>query len=150
VIGPMCAVNRVSGEPPSHLACAEFSARACPFLSRPAAERREAGLPDEVSRSVHGLTRNPGVALVWITESYRTIDAGADGGTGTLLRIGPPRGTLWYAEGRPATRAEVLHSIETGLPALEAAARVDGPEALVQLREQTATALRLVPVDVTL
>src|SRR4051812_13673711 len=35
VIGPMCAVNRISSEPPSHLECAQFSAMACPFLVRP-------------------------------------------------------------------------------------------------------------------
>ena len=31
-IGPMCAINRISAEPPSHRECAEWSARACPFL----------------------------------------------------------------------------------------------------------------------
>src|ERR1041385_2432550 len=31
-IGPMCAINRVTSEPPSHRECAEWSARACPFL----------------------------------------------------------------------------------------------------------------------
>src|SRR4051812_23024705 len=46
VIGPMCAVNRVSSEPPSHPLCADFAARVCPFLSRPLAKR--APLPDEV------------------------------------------------------------------------------------------------------
>src|SRR5262245_10337978 len=40
-IGPMCAINRVSSEPPSHVECAEWSARNCPFLSRPHARRRE-------------------------------------------------------------------------------------------------------------
>jgi hypothetical protein len=34
-IGPMCAVNRNIAEPPSHLSCAEYSVRACPFLSNP-------------------------------------------------------------------------------------------------------------------
>src|SRR5262245_2742625 len=34
-IGPMCAVNRISAEPPSHRECASFSARGCPFLTRP-------------------------------------------------------------------------------------------------------------------
>src|ERR1700746_1024652 len=31
VIGPMCAVTRTSGEPPSHEDCAKFAAVACPF-----------------------------------------------------------------------------------------------------------------------
>lgn len=33
VIGPMCAINRVSSEPPSHYECARWSARNCPFLN---------------------------------------------------------------------------------------------------------------------
>jgi hypothetical protein len=32
-IGSMCAVNRVSAEPPSHYGCAHYAAMACPFLS---------------------------------------------------------------------------------------------------------------------
>src|SRR5262252_8544983 len=35
VIGPMCAVNRVTSEPGNHLQCAEFAARNCPFLVKP-------------------------------------------------------------------------------------------------------------------
>ena len=40
VIGPMCAINRISSEPPSHLYCARFSAIHCPFLSRPKMKRQ--------------------------------------------------------------------------------------------------------------
>ena len=43
VVGPMCAVNRTSAEPPSHRDCARYSAKACPFLSRPTMRRRDAG-----------------------------------------------------------------------------------------------------------
>ena len=46
-IGPMCAVNRVSAEPPSHRDCAVFSARFCPFLSTPQMVRRERHIPGE-------------------------------------------------------------------------------------------------------
>jgi hypothetical protein len=38
-IGPMCAINRITSEPPSHRECAEFAAEACPFLSQPRARR---------------------------------------------------------------------------------------------------------------
>src|ERR1700734_4533418 len=41
VIGPMCAVNRVSSEPPSHETCANWAAVHCPFLTRPDMRRRE-------------------------------------------------------------------------------------------------------------
>jgi hypothetical protein len=41
VIGPMCTITRTSAEPPSHLDCAEWSVKACPFLSKPQMKRRE-------------------------------------------------------------------------------------------------------------
>jgi hypothetical protein len=43
----------------------------------------------------------------------------------------------WYAHGRPATREEVLHSIETGIGILEeqAASEKGGMEALQQARQ---------------
>jgi hypothetical protein len=53
VIGPMCAVNRVSSEPPSHRDCALFAASACPFLTLPHAQRREANLPAEAQSWRH-------------------------------------------------------------------------------------------------
>src|SRR5215831_18617572 len=49
-VGPMCAVNRISSEPPSHRDCAVFSAKACPFLTRPTMRRREAGRPEEAEQ----------------------------------------------------------------------------------------------------
>src|SRR5262245_53363166 len=68
VIGPMCAVNRVSAEPPSHLDCATYSARLCPFLSVPQMTRRERHKPaGAVSPPGIMIMRNPGVALVWVT-----------------------------------------------------------------------------------
>ena len=39
VIGPMCCINRISAEPPSHRDCALFAAKNCPFLSMPLARR---------------------------------------------------------------------------------------------------------------
>ena len=46
-IGPMCALNRTISEPPSHHECASWSARNCPFLSRPHMVRREDGAINE-------------------------------------------------------------------------------------------------------
>jgi hypothetical protein len=117
VIGPMCAVNRTSAEPPSHQECGSWSARACPFLTRPHARRREAGLPEELAQPPGVmLRRNPGVALVWTSRRWhpRRLPDG-----GLLFDIGEPDSVRWYAEGRDATREEVLASIESGLPALE-------------------------------
>jgi hypothetical protein len=40
VAGPMCGINRTSSEPPSHLECARYSSRNCPFLNNPRMVRR--------------------------------------------------------------------------------------------------------------
>lgn len=143
LIGPMCAVNRVSAEPPNHLECAEYSAINCPFMARPKAQRREAGLPEHPS-ALGGIAimRNPGVGLVWMTKSYKVED---DNMGGKIIRIGPPLNLEWFAEGRRATRAEILASIESGLPTLREVAQLDGPEGIAALERQVAVALELVP-----
>src|SRR6185369_5061065 len=74
VIGPMCGVNRISSEPPSHLECAIWSAQNCPFLSKPHMVRREdefmatCPLPAGVM-----IERNPGVSLLWTTRTYKVV-----------------------------------------------------------------------------
>lgn len=147
VIGPMCAVNRVSSEPPSHRDCAEFAAKACPFLTMPKMVRRETGLPEETAEPGGVmLRRNPGVTLLWMTKGYRVIRDGE----GFVLRIGNPTDVAWYREGRAATRAEVVESIESGLPALvEPFEQVVDPdqrrEGLAFLETCLATAMQLVP-----
>ncbi len=151
-IGPMCAINRVGSEPPSHLECADFAARACPFLSRPNEKRREDRLPEEmgVAPGVH-LERNPGVALVWVTSSYRLFHTEATGvkvpgateSTGVLFRIGPAEELRWYACGREATRQEISESIASGLPALRQVAVQQGTEEA--LEKEIVAAMQLLP-----
>jgi hypothetical protein len=131
VSGPMCGVNRTSAEPPSHPECAGWSVCACPFLSRPYARRREAGLPDgTVDPAGIALRRNPGVALVWGSRDWRRW---IPPGGGWLYDMGTPQEVAWFAEGRPATREEVERSIVTGLPPLCDLAERDGPEAVADL-----------------
>lgn len=143
VIGPMCAVNRVSAEPPSHTDCAIYAARACPFLSTPAMVRRSGAKPaGYVDPPGIMCLRNPGVALAWTVRRYSTFDA-PDGGV--LFDVGEALEARWYAEGREATRAEVLAAIDSGLPLLRAEADKEGPRALAELERQTAVAMRLVP-----
>jgi hypothetical protein len=121
VAGPMCGINRTSSEPPSHLECARWSARNCPFLNNPDAVRREDENANPLSKVVggFGIQRNPGVAMLWTTNTYHVFD---DGRGGKLLQMGEPTSVEWYANGRIATREEVMHSIETGFPALASAA----------------------------
>lgn len=142
-IGPMCAVNRVSAEPPSHPECARFSAEACPFLTNPRMRRNGKDLPEHEEPPGLMIDRNPGVVLLWWTLRYSTFD---DGAGGTLYKLGAPERTHWLAEGREATREEVLKSIITGLPILVDAARRQGPDAIAALDAACVAALELVPV----
>lgn len=143
VIGPMCAINRVSAEPPSHLECAVFAAEACPFLTKPKMRRNEKGLPEE-RQAPPGvmIDRSPGVALVWVTRKYKRF---TDGQGGQLFDVGEPTEVRWFAEGRPATRDEVLASIASGLPLLARPAAEEGPEALAALERKTFAAMALLP-----
>lgn len=146
VIGPMCAVNRISSEPPSHLDCAEFSARACPFLSRPHMVRREGGLPAAACPAAgFSIDRNPGVALVWVARDYRLIPT-PDGRV--LFRMGAPLRVSAYAEGRTATPEEIAASVDSGLPFLQRLAEGDGPDAVQELERMAAAARRLLRIPV--
>lgn len=135
VAGPMCGINRISSEPPCHLECARWSAQNCPFLANPRMVRREDDLSLEVRENVAGIgiRRNPGVSMLWITREYEIVP---DGKGKHLLLMGRPESVEWWAVGRRATRAEVLESIESGLPILEAAARQErgGMEAFAEAR----------------
>lgn len=143
VIGPMCAVNRTSAEPPSHRDCATYAARACPFLIAPKKTRREGDLPAEVVEPAgQMLRRNPGVTLAWTTRRWQPW---SPDGRGLLFAIGDPETTEWWAQGRAATRDEVLASIDSGLPLLRAEADAEGPDAVAALERMTADALRYLP-----
>jgi hypothetical protein len=141
VIGPMCAVNRTSSEPPCHIACARYAAEACPFLTRPHMRRREGGLPEGEIAGI-AIMRNPGVTLLWTTKKPSPR---GDGRGGTLFYIGDPEHVEWWAEGRRATRAEVLEAIDTGLPQLRELAEAQGRGATRQLESQVKAAMTLVP-----
>jgi len=113
VIGPMCVVNRVTSEPPSHRDCATFAALNCPFLSRPMAKRAEP--PEGAVVAGIMIDRNPGVSAVWITKDYKVRREGP----AFLFHPGEPVDLEFYAKGRRATRAEVDASVESGLPILK-------------------------------
>jgi hypothetical protein len=139
----MCSINRVSSEPPSHRDCAIYSAVHCPFLTKPNMHRRENALPEgHIQPAGVMIRRNPGVTMVWITRDYRA-EVEADG---ILFRIGDPVEVLWYAEGRPATRDEVVASVESGLPTLIEMADAEGPAASAALARMQSAAEGLWPV----
>lgn len=146
VIGPMCAVNRVSAEPPAHRDCAVYAALACPFLTTPGMRRRDSNLPaNAVEPDGEMIRRNPGVSLVWVSRTWilRTDLR--------LFDVGTPLETRWYTQGREATRREVLASIDSGLPLLRAMAEQDRRPgaALAELDRQHRAALQLIPGGTT-
>lgn len=147
LIGPMCAVNRVTSEPPNHSECAIFSAQACPFLTRPHMRRNKSELPEE-TKNPAGIfvERNPGCACVWVTKTFNVFRPHA-GGDGILLRLGDPTSVLWFAEGKQATREQVLASIDSGYPLLEREAREDtDPAAAVKaLARERERAMQYLP-----
>lgn len=140
VIGPMCAINRISSEPPSHHNCAEYSAKACPFLSQPKMRRNEKDLPEDRSVAGIAIRRNPGVILLWTTRSYKIRNTR----TGALFVVGEPEQIEFFCEGRIATREEVLESVNSGLPSLIEVAKEDGPEAETELLNMTIRAMELI------
>jgi hypothetical protein len=143
VIGPMCAINRISAEPPSHRECARYSADVCPFLTTPSMTRRERGLPgDRVDPAGKAIWRNPGVALVWYSRSWKIV---YDPNGGALFDVGEPSRVYWRCQGREATRAEVLASIDSGFPILLKQAEEDGGGALDKLQRQHTAAMKLLP-----
>ena len=147
VVGPMCGVNRISAEPPSHRDCAEFSAKACPFLTMPKMIRRENHMPENIHNPGGVMIRrNPGVTLIWHTRDYKVIRVP----NGALIRMGEPFEVAWWAEGRQATREEVEEAIVTGLPLLlEACDAEERPEdreaARTQLEKQKLVLWPLLP-----
>jgi hypothetical protein len=142
VIGPMCAVNRVSAEPPSHRECALYAVRACPFLTQPKMRRNEVDMPEHLEPAGIMLRRNPGVTLMWTTLKYSVVK---DGRGGALFNVGDPERVEFFAEGRPATHDEIMASISSGMPTLREMAERDGPDAVAELGRMYDKAMELVP-----
>jgi hypothetical protein len=140
-IGPMCAVNKTTMEPPSHRDCAEYSVKACPFLTVPARRRDERGL-DEIEHGVSGvmIARNPGVIALW-ESGYKTFKVD----NGWLIRLGEPTRVDWWTQGRLATRAEIEAALAAGYPSLMDVAKDEGPEAVEALERLRLDANRLLP-----
>lgn len=138
VVGPMCVVNRVSADPPVIPSVAVWSARVCPFLSRPRAKRAEVG--EDVRKAQRGimLERNPGVCAIYTVKGKSSITQG-------LFNLQDPERVEWFCEGRPATREEVQASMDEGLPALWGMAKAESKEAEIALDAYIKRAEALLP-----
>lgn len=148
VVGPMCVVSRISSEPPSHHACAEFAAKACPFLANPKTRRNDNDLPlDTVPAAGIMLLHNPGVTAIYTTRSFKALRPGTKHGSsdGILLTMGGLVMIEWFAEGRKATRAEVEAAVERGLPALRDLAQRQGMRAVMELNMNLDRVKKLYP-----
>lgn len=143
VLGPMCAVNRISSEPPSHRECAEFAARACPFLVNPRMRRNEADMPEHWLPSPGiPLEHNPGMMALWFTRHYRPFKVGG----GSLFSYeDDPVEVAWWIEGRHATREEVVNALVAGLPRLRRVAEEEGDRARTALARQIEKVKVLLP-----
>jgi len=135
-IGPMCAVNRINSEPPSHKECALYAVQACPFLSMPQMKRNEHKLEKDKILPAAGMhiEHNPGAMAIWITKAYKVMTVE----NGVLLSLGSPEEVIWYTKGRLATLNEVLDAIALGLPILEAQAdkeKIDHPFARYEIED---------------
>lgn len=117
VIGPLCALQRLTAEPPSHHDCSLFAVKVCPFITHPMARRGSRPLPAETVKfpegHVHG---NPGLYCIWTTRSFSIVG----GGRVPLLKLGDPVGVSWWVEKREATRAEIEAAYEAQVPKLAA------------------------------
>lgn len=107
--GPRSEASGLYADLPSHLECARFAARACPFLANPGARMRNGGLPEGTGLLPGQSGENPRVVAVVVTREFHPNPAmGA-------FRIGAKEAVEWYAEGRPATAEEVA-AARAGLP----------------------------------
>lgn len=138
VAGPMCGINRNSAEPPSHHACATYAAKACPFLSRPHARRRDVSSEEAEALGLRvpgtQIRRNPGVAMLWRTVSV-TFPYRLAGDRDVMFRLPDPLRVDWFCEGREATLAEVKESIASGIGPLRDAALSEGEGAVAALHK---------------
>lgn len=116
VVGPLAAIQAVSNEPPSHVECAEFAVRACPFLLLPKAQHRPIDIPN-IQKMPGSMHRNPGACCLYTVAAYSHHEK-PDGRI--IFRTGRALHVVWYTEGRPARRSEVLAAIEASVLAIGA------------------------------
>ena len=103
-IGPMCVINRTTSEPASHRECAEYAAKACPFLTNPREKRDTKNMVENRVTAGVMIDRNPGATALYQTGKPKAFRAGS----GVLFQLPAPVRVDWWARGRKATREEIL------------------------------------------
>lgn len=143
VVGPLATINRISGDPSSHLECSQWASRNCPFLAKPQAKRREDAIMEQMVIGGTAIQMKPSCHALWTCKNYKPLKAG----DGYIYQLSEPETLTWHTERRTATRAEVEASIEAGLPELWAIAKAEGEEAEKELALYIEDAKRFLPVD---
>lgn len=151
-IGPMCAINRLSSEPPSHRDCAIYALQACPFITRPHMVRRESGLPEgKVEAAGIMNPRNPGVMLLWIAKQYGWFQTPQADQSGVLFQLGTPTQISIWKEGKPLAaemgRLALSPAFESGVDILRKTAEEEGGDALQELERRTTLARRMLGIE---
>jgi hypothetical protein len=104
VMGPMCVIQRITTEPPSHADCAIYAARVCPFLGSPTFGRREVGLPHKIiEKTLEMADHNPGITCLWTTAAYHQY--------GNFFHPADTSQLAWYRERRVATESEIVEAL---------------------------------------
>ena len=120
VIGPMCIINRIASDPPVRLETARWSARVCPFISRPLAKRPD---PDRVGNTPGiPVSTNPGLCAIYVTSTI-SMHRG-------LIQLGNPSHIEWWTKGRRADPDETGMGFDAGSESLRALASDEGPGAI--------------------
>lgn len=143
-IGPMCIINRISSEPPSHPGCADYAARVCPFLANPRMRRVPPAVrPDTIAPPGLHIEENPGGCVVYITSKahHRVFYAV----NGPLIRFRDPREVHWFTEGRAATDQEAADLFMRGASRLLTIAALEGERAIAELVQQIVAARKHLP-----
>jgi hypothetical protein len=144
VVGPMCVINRISSEPPSHRDCAIYALRVCPFLVNPRMRRVPFDGNDERRIKPPGIMveRNPGTCVQWMTTSWQFHNAP----NGKLFAMNEPTEIVWWHEGREATAQQAADAFTDGAQLLlEVAHREAGEAGVVEITQAIAKARQLLP-----
>lgn len=106
-IGPMCTINRVSGEWGGKRNVVEWSIKVCPFLSRPLAKRPDMTGPEGHVTPGIMFPENPGILALWscYTHDVRRNYHG-------LFELGEPTDFSFWVKGERATKEQVAEAME--------------------------------------
>lgn len=141
-IGPMCAINKVTTEPPAHYECAEWSTRACPALNHTQSQRRKKSLPNHKQPAGIGFEGLPQVSVLWQT-TYYDVENLSDG---IILKIGEPTAPLiWRQGGKNVSRDVAAEALQAGFQQLFPLAQAEGKEAVDFLSQSMIEAINLLP-----